>query len=129
MKALATRNAPAAIGPYSQAIAAGPWVFVSGQLGLDPATGRLADSLAGQTRQALQNVRAILAAAGLDMSHVVRCTAYLVDLSRFDEFNRVYQEEFSEPWPAREVIQAARLPREAQVEISAIAIADAEERR
>lgn len=125
MQAVQTPDAPKAIGPYSQAVAAGPLLFVSGQLGLDPASGEMAPSLPAQARRALENVKAILEAADLAMSHVVKCTVFLADMKAFAEFNVVYQGFFKAPYPAREVVQAAKLPKDALVEISAIASVDA----
>ncbi|MBM4154693.1 MAG: RidA family protein [Lentisphaerae bacterium] len=121
MQAVQTPDAPKAIGPYSQAVAAGPLLFVSGQLGLDPATGELAPSLPSQARRAMENLRAILRAANLDLGHIVKCTVFLADMKQFAEFNVVYQGFFTAPYPAREVVQAAKLPKDALVEISAIA--------
>ena len=121
MQAVQTPKAPKAIGPYSQAVAAGPLLFISGQLGLDPETGDLAPSFPAQARRALENVRAILQAANLDMGHVVKCTVFVADLKAFAELNVVYQGFFTAPYPAREVVQAARLPKDALIEISAIA--------
>ncbi len=118
---ISTDAAPKAIGPYSQAVVVGEWVFVSGQLGLSPCDGLLATTFAGQARQALENVVAILTAAGCGPSDVVRSTVYLTDLGSFALFNEIYREFFPPPWPAREVVQVARLPRDAAVEISAIA--------
>jgi len=117
-----TDGAPAPIGAYSQGLKVGSAVYVSGQLGLDPKTGEMAGSFVEQAARALANVRAILQAAGSDMSDVVRTTAYLADLDDFPELNRLYAEAFDEPFPAREAIQAARLPRGARVEISAVAV-------
>lgn len=121
MQVVQTPHAPKAIGPYSQAVATGTLLFVSGQLGLDPASGELAPSLPAQARRALENVKAILESAGLDMGRVVKCTVFLADMKAFAEFNVVYEGFFKAPYPAREVVQAARLPKDALVEISAIA--------
>ncbi len=124
MQSVQTPNAPKAIGPYSQAVAAGPFLFISGQLGLDPASGEMAPSLPAQTRRALENVRAILQSVELDMNRIVKCTVFLADMKVFAEFNVVYQGFFKAPYPAREVVQAAKLPKDALVEISAIASVD-----
>jgi 2-iminobutanoate/2-iminopropanoate deaminase len=122
-QAIATAAAPAAIGPYSQAIRAGSWLFISGQIPLDAASGNLVDgSVAVQTRQVLQNLEAVLTAAGASLASVVRTTVYLADLSDFAEMNTVYATFFPVPAPARSTIQAARLPRDARVEIDAIAM-------
>ncbi len=123
-RAIATDAAPEAIGPYSQAIAAGGLLFCSGQIGLDPATGSLVPgSIADETRRVLENLRAVLAAAGLELTSVVRTTVYLVNLTDFPVVNQVYAEFFPAPSPARSTVQVAALPREARVEIDAIAVA------
>ena len=121
MKPIQTDQAPAAIGPYSQAISHGGLLFVSGQLGLDPAGGALADGVEAQTRRALNNLVAVLAAAGLAPRHVLKATVYVANMDDFALVNRLYAEVFAPPFPAREVVQAARLPKNALVEISAIA--------
>jgi 2-iminobutanoate/2-iminopropanoate deaminase len=122
--AIQTTLAPQAIGPYSQAvhIAAGPLLFTAGQLGIDPATGQLCADIAGQTRQALQNLAAILQAAGTDLQGVVKTTVFLQNLSDFDTMNKVYAEFFPQQPPARTTVQVARLPKDALVEIEAIAV-------
>ena len=119
--AIRTDNAPRAIGPYSQGIQAGGWVFTAGQLGGLPADGALRESIEGQTLQALQNVEAILTAAGCGWEHVVKTTVYLRDLADFAAFNSIYAEVVKEPPPARSTVQAARLPKDALVEVDAIA--------
>lgn len=120
--AISTKDAPQAIGPYSQAVRAGNLIFVSGQGPLDPATGALsAGDIAEQTRLVLRNVANILAASGASMDHVVRTTVYLADMNDFAAMNAAYEEAFSSPAPARTTIQAARLPRDIQVEIDVIA--------
>lgn len=121
MKPIHTDNAPAAIGPYSQAIAHQGLLFISGQLGLDRVTGELAAGTEAQTRLALQNLQAILAAAGLGPQNVVKATIYVANMADFALVNRLYAEVFSPPYPAREVVQAAALPKGGLVEISAIA--------
>ena len=121
MKPIQTDQAPAAIGPYSQAVTQNGLVFVSGQLGLDPASGALAEGIEAQTRRALQNLVAILAAAGLGTKHVLKATIYVANMDDFALVNQLYAEVFAPPFPAREVVQAARLPKNALVEISAIA--------
>jgi 2-iminobutanoate/2-iminopropanoate deaminase len=121
--AISTDHAPAAIGPYSQAIEADGWVFCSGQIGLDPATGQLvAGGTAPEVAQVMQNLQAVLAAAGLGFAQVVRTTVYLVDLADFAAVNAVYGECFLGPPPARSTVQAAALPKNARVEIEVIAI-------
>ncbi len=121
MTILRTDEAPAPIGPYSQGVAAGGWIWTAGQLGIEPQSGALADGFAAQARQAIANVRAILAAGGATLADVVKVTVYVRDLSNFSVFNEVFEQLFAPPWPAREVIQAARLPRDAELEVSAIA--------
>ena len=121
MNVIQTDQAPAAIGPYSQAVSKNGLLFVSGQLGLDPATGALAEGVEAQTRRALQNLVAILAAAGLGTKNVLKATIYVANMDDFALVNQLYAETFAPPFPAREVVQAARLPKNALVEISAIA--------
>ena len=122
-KAIATPNAPAAIGPYSQAIEAGNTVYVSGQLPIIPATGAFpSDDIKDQTRASLTNVKAILREAGLDMSNVVKTTVLLADIADFADMNGVYAEFFSEPYPARAAFQVAALPKGAKVEIEVVAV-------
>jgi 2-iminobutanoate/2-iminopropanoate deaminase len=121
-QAVATPTAPAAIGPYSQAISTGSLVFVSGQIPLDPASGQMVDGgIEAQTRQALRNVEAILDAAGLGLGAIVKTTVYLVDLEEFGAMNRVYETCMPSPPPARSTVQVSRLPRDARVEIDVIA--------
>lgn len=116
-------KAPKAIGPYSQAIVAGGFVFCSGQIALDPATGALVGTdVADQTRQVLRNLGEVLRAAGTSFDAVVRTTVYLADLEDFAAMNAVYGEFFAQPAPARATVQAARLPRDARVEIDAVAL-------
>ena len=125
IKAIHTEQAPAAIGPYSQAVQAGNTIYVSGQLPVDPATGSFAGgTIAGQTRQSLTNIRNILKAAGTDMSHVVKTTVLLKDINDFSAMNEVYAEFFQEPYPARAAFQAAAIPKNALVEIEAVAVVD-----
>jgi 2-iminobutanoate/2-iminopropanoate deaminase len=122
MEPVTTTGAPGAIGPYSQAIRAGEFVFLSGQIPLDPASGRIAgDSIVDQTHQVLKNLGAVLAAAGASYRQVVKTTVYLADMSEFNAMNQVYAEYFGAPAPARATVQAARLPRDVRVEIDAIA--------
>lgn len=119
-----TDNAPAAIGPYSQAIKAGGFVFVSGQLPIDPQTGQfVAGGIAEQTGQVLKNLSAILEAAGSSLDRVVKTTVFLADMKEFTGMNEVYGTFFSGPPPARATIAAAGLPRDARVEIEAVALA------
>ena len=121
-QALSSPLAPKPVGPYSAALRAGNLLFVSGQVPLDPATGRMVDGdIAAQTRRVLENVRALLEAAGLSFAHVVRTTVFLADMNDFQAMNEVYASFFAEPYPARSTVQAARLPRDARIEIDAIA--------
>ena len=120
--AISTTGAPAAIGPYSQAITAGGFLFASGQIALDPQTGELAgDGVEAQTRQAGANLAAVLAAAGLTFADVVKTTIFLVDMSDFAAVNTVYAASFDGAPPARSTVAVAALPRGARVEIDAIA--------
>lgn len=122
-KAIATKNAPAAIGPYSQGIAAGDLVFVSGQIPINPETGSIeADDIEGQTRQSLTNIRNILKEEGLTMANVVKTTVLLSDIKDFTAMNDVYKTFFTEPYPARSAFQAAAIPKGAKVEIEVIAV-------
>ncbi len=121
-KAVETHAAPAAIGPYSQAIACGDLVFCSGQIGIDPALGTMVEGgIEAETRRVLDNLREVLSAAGLGLRDVVKTTVFLVSLADFDTVNRIYGEHFSAPYPARSTVQVSALPRHARVEIEAIA--------
>lgn len=123
MKAINTTNAPAAIGPYSQAIDACGTVYVSGQLPIDPATGEFAQGgIQAEARQSLTNIKNILAEAGLTMQNVVKVTVLLADISNFAAVNGVYSEFFQAPYPARSAFAVAALPKGANVEIEAIAV-------
>jgi 2-iminobutanoate/2-iminopropanoate deaminase len=120
---ISTENAPGAIGPYSQAVKAGSMVFCSGQIPIDPATGEFVSSdVAEQTRQVLKNLSAVLEAANTDLNNVVKTTVFLADMNDFTAMNEVYAEFFSDNKPARATVQAARLPRDARVEIECIAV-------
>ena len=120
---ISTANAPAAIGPYSQASDLGNLVITSGQLPIDIATGAFPEGIEAQTRQSLNNVKAILAEAGLTMDSVVKTTVFLSDMNNFAAMNGVYAEFFSEGnYPARSAVEVARLPKDALVEIEAIAV-------
>ncbi len=122
-KVISTSNAPAAIGPYSQAIEAGGFVFLSGQIPLDPATGQMVDGdVAAQTERVMQNLEAVLAAAGCSFADVVRTGIFLTDLSDFAKVNEVYARRFPENPPARATVQVAALPRGAKVEIDLVAL-------
>jgi len=122
MKEVRVDDAPSPIGPYSQAIMHGELVFCSGQLGLDPSTGALAEGAAEQTRQALTNLESVLRGAGSSLHRALKVTVYLTDLSCFADMNKVYAEFFVPPFPARTAIQVSALPKGAAVEIDVIAV-------
>lgn len=122
MNLISTNNAPAAIGPYSQALDLGSLVFVSGQLPVDPATGVMPEDVAAQAAQSLANIQAILAEAGLTMANVVKTVVFLADLGDFATVNEVYAKAFSAPFPARSCVQVAGIPKGAKVEIECIAV-------
>ena len=118
-----TDKAPAAIGPYSQAIKAGGFVFVSGQIPTDPETGEfVAGGITEQTDRVLRNLRAVLEAAGSGLDQVVKTTVFLADMNDFAKMNEVYAKQFKQPYPARSTVQVARLPRDARIEIDVIAV-------
>ncbi len=120
---ISTENAPGAIGPYSQAVKAGNFIFCSGQIPINPQTGEfVSEDVAGQTRQVLKNLSAVLEAAKTSLNNVVKTTVFLADMNDFAAMNEVYAELFSENKPARATVQAARLPRDARVEIECIAV-------
>lgn len=120
---ISTENAPSAIGPYSQAVKTGNMVFVSGQIPIDPKTGEFISSeVSEQTEQVLRNLNAVLEAAGSGLNNVVKTTVFLVDMNDFAAMNEIYAKYFSDNKPARATVQAARLPRDARVEIECIAI-------
>ena len=121
MKAVKTDKAPAAIGPYSQAIETGGLVFASGQLPINPATGAFPEGIKEQTRQSLMNAKAILEAAGVSMKNVVKTTVLLADIADFAEMNEVYAEFFEEPYPARSAFAVKSVPKGALIEIECIA--------
>ena len=122
MKVINTKNAPAAIGPYSQAIEVNGFVYTSGQLPINPETGEFAGSdIKSQTEQSLKNVKAILEEAGLTMQNVVKTTVFLADMADFAAMNEVYSSYFSEPYPARSAVAVKTLPKAALVEIECIA--------
>lgn len=122
-KAIQTKNAPEAIGPYSQAIAVNGMILASGQIPIDPATGELnAGSIEEQTRLVLNNLKAVLKAGGCTFDHVVKCTVFLEDMDDFSRMNAVYAEFFDPPYPARAAVQVARLPKDVKIEIEAIAV-------
>ena len=126
---ISTDKAPRAIGPYSQAVRVGGFVFASGQIPIDPATGEfVAGGVAEQTDQVLRNVSAVLEAAGTGLDRVVKTTVFLADMNDFSAMNEVYGRLFNEQPPGRATVQAARLPRDARVEIDAIALVDESEK-
>lgn len=118
---ISTDKAPGAIGPYSQAIYAGAFVFISGQIPVDPATGNIPEGITAQTTQSLANVRAILAEAGLTVANVVKTTVFLADMADFGPMNEVYASVFTAPFPARSAVAVKTLPKNVLVEIEVIA--------
>ena len=120
---IATPNAPAAIGPYAQAVAVGDLVFLSGQIPLDPASGQIvgAGDIQAQTERVLQNLQGVLQAAGLTLASVVRTTVFMIDLAEFPKMNEVYAKHFPQDPPARSTVQVSALPRGSRVEIDAVA--------
>lgn len=123
-QAILSKDAPTPIGPYSQATRVGDWIFLSGQIPIDPQTGELiAGGVAAQTKQVLQNLQAVLTAMGLNLDSIVKTTIYMTDLNMFAEMNEVYETYFRPPYPARATVQVSALPKGAQVEIEAIAYA------
>jgi 2-iminobutanoate/2-iminopropanoate deaminase len=122
MKVISTKKAPAAIGPYSQAIQVGNLIYTSGQIPIDPATGNFVEGgVKEQTRQSLTNIRAILEEVGLTMGNVVKTTVFMADMADFADMNSVYAEFFSEPYPARSAVAVKTLPKGALVEIEVVA--------
>lgn len=117
-----TDKAPAAIGPYSQAIIAGGFMFISGQIPVNPSTGEVVEGIEAQTRQVLDNLAAILASKGLSLCHVVKTSVFLKDLNEFQTVNAIYSEYFSAEPPARACVQVAKLPKDVLVEIEAVAV-------
>ena len=121
-KVISTPKAPAAIGPYSQAIQVGNLIYTSGQIPIDPATGQLVEGgIKEQTRQSLSNIQAILQEAGLTMASVVKTTVFMADMADFAEMNSIYAEFFTEPYPARSAVAVKTLPKNALVEIEVVA--------
>jgi len=120
-KIIATDNAPAAIGPYCQAVQFGNLLFVSGQIAIDPQSGEIVDGeIEAQTRKVLENLKAIIEQAGMTLQNVLKCSCFLNDMEDFARFNSVYDSYFAESLPARETVEVARLPKDVLVEISAI---------
>lgn len=122
MQSVMTHLAPAAIGPYSQGIIMNNTLFVSGQLGIDPNTGNMPEGFDAQASLVFSNIKAILQAANMGTSHVVKVTVFLKDMDNFAQLNEIYTRTFSTPFPAREAVQVARLPKDALIEISVIAM-------
>lgn len=120
-KAIATTKAPGAIGPYSQAIDAGAFLFISGQIPVNPETGAIAEGITAQTTQSIANIKAILAEAGLSIDNVVKTTVFLADMGDFAAMNAVYAENFTSPFPARSAVAVKELPKQVLVEIEVIA--------
>jgi len=124
-KIISTDNAPAAIGPYAQAVRYGNMLFVSGQIAIDPGTGQIVEGdIEAQTKQVLENLQAIIKAAGMTLQNVLKCSCFLKDMEDFVKFNAVYNSYFAESLPARETVEVGRLPKDARVEVSAICGAD-----
>ncbi len=121
-KVIATTNAPGAIGPYSQAIDTGSFVFISGQIPVNPATGEIPEGIEAQAAQSMANIKAILTEAGLTMDNVVKSTVFLADMSLFADMNKVYAENFTAPFPARSAVAVKELPKQVLVEIEVIAV-------
>ncbi|MDJ0815409.1 MAG: RidA family protein [Desulfobacterales bacterium] len=120
-KIISTDNAPAAIGPYSQAVQYGDLLFVSGQIPLDPQTGELVDGdIEVQTRRVMENLKAIIESTGMNLKNVLKCSCFLSSMDNFVKFNSVYDEYFQESLPARETVEVGRLPKDVLVEVSAI---------
>lgn len=127
-KAIETKKAPGAIGPYSQALVINNFIFCSGQVGKSPETNQFVEGgIVAQTKQVLENLKAVLSSAGADLSSVVKTTVYLKDVSDFSQMNEVYATYFQKPYPARATIEAARLPQDALVEIECLAVKSHEE--
>lgn len=122
MNALNSANAPAALGPYSQALVQGDLVFCSGQIPLDPATGEMVQGIEDQTRQVLKNLTAVLAENGMTLANVIKTTVFLADLGDFGAMNEVYAQFFTQPYPARSCVQVAAIPKGSLVEIECIAV-------
>lgn len=120
-KKVHTEKAPAALGPYSQAIISGDFVYCSGQLGIDPETGEMPEGLEGQAELAFKNVHAVLEAAGCTINDVVKATVFLKNMDDFAAVNEIYGKQFQEPFPARSAVEVARLPKDGLVEIEVIA--------
>jgi 2-iminobutanoate/2-iminopropanoate deaminase len=121
MKTVSTPNAPAAIGPYSQAQISGGFVFTSGQIGIDPATGAVAPDVEAQAHQVFRNLAAVLEAAGSSISKVLKTSVFIKDMADFGKVNAIYAQYFTEPFPARSCVEVARLPKDVLIECEAVA--------
>lgn len=123
LKVITSPDAPKAIGPYSQAIEANGFVFLSGQIAIDPVTNTMIENdIEKQTRQIFKNIRAVLKEAGTDITKIVKCTVFMIDLNDFAKMNKTYEEEFAGHKPARSTVQVARLPKDALIEIECVAV-------
>ncbi len=120
-KMISTKNAPAAIGPYSQAIIMNDFIFLSGQLPINPISGEMPEKIVEQTKQSFENIKAILEVEGLNLNNVIKVTVFLSDMENFKQMNDVYKDFFTEPYPARSAVEVARLPKDALIEIEVIA--------
>ena len=120
MKQISTTNAPAAIGPYSQAIRSGDLLFCSGQIPVDPATGNIPEGVEAQAEQALTNVKSLIEAAGASIDNVIKTTVFIKDMNDFATINGIYAKYFTEPFPARSCVEVARLPKDVLLEVEAI---------
>lgn len=121
-KVIETKQAPAAIGPYSQAVEVNNTLFVSGQIPVDPSTGEIAEDIESQAKQSMTNLKAIIEEAGYQVSDIVRCTIFLTDLANFQTVNDIYGSFLEEPFPSRSCVQVAALPKGVQIEVDAIAV-------
>jgi len=121
IKSIHTNNAPEAIGPYSQAIQAGDFVFVSGQIPVDPETGKVADGIEKQTEQVMENLNAVLKEVGTDFTQAIKCTIYLSSMEDFATINKIYGSYLIEPFPARATVEVSRLPKDVLIEIDVVA--------
>lgn len=123
IRVVKTYDAPEAIGPYSQAIESNGFLFLSGQIAIDPSTNQIVGSnIESQTRQIFKNIKAVLKAAGTKMNNVVKCTVFMTDLNEFNKMNKLYEEEFEGHKPARSTVQVARLPKDVLIEIECVAV-------
>ena len=122
-KIIETKNAPTPIGPYSQAVLSGNTLYTSGQIAMDPITGRLImESIDAETKQVMENMKAVLTEAGMTFEHVIKASIFISDMDNFASINAVYNQYFSSDYPARETVEVARLPKDVNVEISMIAV-------